>query len=149
MAVVAASAGGLSALATMLGGLPADFPIPLAVVQHIDPNRVSMMAEILGRSTTLHVKQASDREVLAAGFVYIAPPAAHMLIKPGLRIELGHDKAVHFVRPSADRLFESAARTSAPVIGIVLTGTGLDGASGVTAVKAAGGFVIVQDKASS
>jgi len=147
--VVAASAGGLNALAALLTALPSDFPLPLAIVQHIDPNHVSLIANILGRRTKLLVKQAEADDVLMPGVVYVAPPGWHMIIVPGGAITLTQSAPVHFVRPSADQLFESAARAFGPVIGVVLSGSGMDGAAGATAVKALGGTVIAQDEATA
>jgi two-component system, chemotaxis family, protein-glutamate methylesterase/glutaminase len=147
LAVIAASAGGLAALSTVLGSLPPDFPLPILVVQHLDPRRVSQMAAILGRRTHLPVKEAADHDVLAPGEVYIAPPGVHAELRHG-RIVLTHTAPVHFSRPSADRSFLSAA-AQGRVIGVVLTGAGMDGAAGVVAIKAAGGVVIAQDAATS
>jgi len=147
--VVAASAGGLTALAALLGRLPAAFPLPLAIVQHIDPKRDSRLAEILGRRAMMHVKEAEDGELLLPGVAVIAPPARHLTIAGGGMVRLTDTAPVHFSRPSADRLFESAARAFGPVIGVILTGTGTDGATGAAAVKAGGGIVIVQDEATS
>jgi two-component system chemotaxis response regulator CheB len=147
---IAASAGGLTALATLLGRLPREFPIPLAVVQHVDPRHISLVPEILARRTDLTVKAAVEREPMLAGVVYVAPPDRHFLIGGGRLVSLTSTAPVHYVRPSADLLFESAARMcGAHVIAVVLTGAGSDGAAGVVAVKSVGGTVIVQDEASS
>jgi two-component system chemotaxis response regulator CheB len=147
--VVAASAGGLTAIAAVLGKLPVDFPLPIAVVQHMDPNRLSILAELLARRTPLQVRQGQQDDCLQPGVVYIAPPGRHMTIDPRRQIELSHSEPVHFLRPSADPLFESAAQMCMRVVAIILTGTGSDGSAGAAAVKAAGGFVIAQDEASS
>ena len=149
LVALAASAGGLSALATVLGRLPRSFPLPVAIVQHIDPNKESLMASILGRRTALHVQQAVDSDSMSVGHVYVAPPGMHMVICPGNAIHLTHSAPVHFVRPSADLLFESAARSSGAVIAVVLTGNGMDGAAGAAVVRSAGGLVIAQDQATS
>ena len=147
--VIAASAGGLPALRTLLGTLPADFPLPIAIVLHLDPNHISLGAEILDRRTKLCVKQGVDGDVLRAGVVYLATPDAHLVIGPGGIVRLARTPRVHFLRPAADRLFETAAAVCGRVIAVVLTGSGTDGAAGVTAVKAAGGVVIAQDKGTS
>ena len=149
LVVIAASAGGLSALSRVLAALPSDFPLPLAIVQHLDPNHVSRLADILGRRTTLAVKEAEADDLLTSGVVYIAPPGWHMIIVPGGAIALTQTVPVHFVRPSADELFESAARSFGPAIAVILTGTGTDGATGAAAVKARGGTVIAQDEATA
>ena len=149
LVVIAASAGGLSALSRVLAALPSNFPLPLAIVQHLDPNHVSRLADILGRRTTLAVKEAEADDLLTSGVVYIAPPGWHMIIVPGGAIALTQTVPVHFVRPSADELFESAARSFGPAIAVILTGTGTDGATGAAAVKARGGTVIAQDEATA
>ena len=152
LVAIAASAGGLSALTTVLARLPRAFPLPVAIVQHVDPTHESLVAHILARRTSLAVKGAEQDDLLTAGYVYVAPPGSHMEIDAAdgcRRIQLAHTEPVHFVRPSADRLFESAARSCGPIIGVVLTGTGHDGALGARAIKSAGGFVIVQNQESS
>jgi two-component system chemotaxis response regulator CheB len=145
LVAIAASAGGLSALMIVLAHLPATFPLPLAIVQHVAPVRKSLLVEILARHTPLVVRAAAEADVMNPGEVYIAPPGSHLEVTNGLRIALTHSKPLHFVRPSADRLFQSAASACGRLIAVVLTGTGVDGADGVQAVKACGGFVIVQD----
>ncbi len=122
----------------------------MVVVQHLSRDRASIMAQILGRFTSLTVRQAEDGEGIVAGCVYIAPPDHHLLVKPEGTLSLTHTELVHFVRPSADILFKSvAASYGARAIAVVVTGTGFDGASGVQAIKKAGGVVVVQDELSS
>ena len=147
---VAASAGGLNALSQLLAGLPADFPAAVAVVQHLDPRHRSLMADILSRRTALTVKQAEDGDKLSPGTVYVAPPNKHLLIDREGTVSLTQSELVHFVRPSADLLFESvAASFKHRVIGVVLSGSGSDGSMGVQAIKKMGGTVIAQDEATS
>lgn len=136
-------------MATLLGRLPAAFPLPLAIVQHIDPKRESRLAEILARRAQMRVMEAHDGDLLEPGVALIAPPAHHLTIAGGGMVRLTDTAPVHFSRPSADRLFESAARVFGPVIGVILTGTGTDGATGAAAIKSGGGVVIVQDEATS
>ncbi|HHP7244357.1 MAG TPA: chemotaxis protein CheB [Elainellaceae cyanobacterium] len=143
---VVSSAGGLAALKQLFSGLSADFPVPIVVVQHLSPEYRSMAADILARQTPLSVKQAEENDVLNVGTIYVAPPNHHLIANPDKTLSLTQTKLVHFVRPSADVLFESVAESYGEgAIAIVLTGTGSDGASGIQAVKAAGGIVIVQD----
>lgn len=147
---LASSAGGLAALSKVLSSLPREFPTPIAVVQHLDPRHRSLMAKILSTRTALMVKQAEDKERMQSGTVYIAPPNNHLLINPDGIISLTQSELVHFVRPSADLLFESvAASYKDRAIAVVLTGSGSDGNLGVRAVKKMGGTVIAQDQASS
>ncbi len=108
------------------------------------------MAEILSRRTPLQVKEAEEGEHLNPCSVYIAPPDRHLLIKPNGTVSLAESELVHFVRPSADLLFESvAASYKERAIAVVLTGTGSDGAMGVQAIKKMGGTVIAQDEQSA
>ena len=143
---IAASAGGLKALSQVLGALPGSFAGALVVVQHLDPRHRSMLADILARRSALRVIQSAGGERIAAGIAYIAPPDRHMLVDPDGTLELTRTKLVHFVRPSADLLFESCAASFGPrAIGVVLSGSGSDGAMGVKAIKAMRGTVIVQE----
>ena len=142
----AASAGGLNALSQLISGLPPDFPAAVVVVQHLDPRHRSLMAEILSKHTHLRVEQAREDRHLEPATVYIAPPNRHLLVNPDASLALTESELVHFVRPSADLLFESvAANFRERAIGVVLSGTGKDGSMGVTAIKKMGGTVIVQD----
>lgn len=143
---IAASAGGLNALSIVLAGLEKGFPAVILVVQHLAPNHKSLLSDILSRRTTLEVKQAEAGEYLKPGCVFIAPPNYHMLVNIDNSIALTQSELVHFVRPSADLLFESlAGRYKEKAIAVVLTGTGIDGSLGVTAIKKRGGTIIVQD----
>jgi two-component system chemotaxis response regulator CheB len=147
---MAASAGGLGAIGQVLAGLPAVFPAAVVVVQHLDPRHRSLMAELLGRRTNLRVKQAQDGDWLIPATVYIAPPDRHLLLNPDGSLSLSQSELVHFVRPSADLLFESvAASYKNRAIAVVLTGTGSDGTMGVQAIKKMGGMVLAQDEGTS
>lgn len=147
---LAASAGGLEAIRHVLGGLPDNFPAAIVVVQHLHPNRSSVMASILGRATRLTVKQAEEGDRLQRGFVYIAPPNRHLLANPDGTLSLSQSEMVHFLRPSADLLLESvAASYGASAIAVVLSGTGADGTMGMRAIKKRGGTGIAQDPSSA
>jgi two-component system, chemotaxis family, protein-glutamate methylesterase/glutaminase len=147
---LAASAGGLKALSELLGALPADFPAALVVVQHLDPRHRSLMAEILARRTALAVRQASGEDRARPGTVFIAPPDHHLLVEPGGLFSLTRTELVHFSRPSADLLLESvAASYRSRAIGVILSGSGSDGAMGARAIKKTGGTLIVQDPATA
>jgi len=147
---LAASAGGLNALTRVLSALPADFAAPVLVVQHLDPHHRSFMAEILRRGVSMPVGQACAGDRIEPGKIFIAPPDRHLLVSADGALVLSEAPREQFVRPSADLLFSSLAEVyGAGVIAVVLTGTGRDGAKGVTAVHERGGTVIVQDHASS
>jgi len=130
--------------------LPRDFPAAVVVVQHLDPRHRSLMADILARRTRLPVKEAEHGEHIRSATVYVAPPNSHLLVNPDGTLSLSQSELVHFVRPSADLLFESvAASYKDRAIAVVLTGTGMDGKMGVQAIKKMAGTVIVQDKETS
>jgi two-component system chemotaxis response regulator CheB len=143
---IAASAGGIAALGRVLGGLPGDFPVPVVVVQHLDPRHQTIIADVLGRRAKLPVQLAQEGDRAEAGAIYIAPPNHHLLVGANGTLTLSSSELVHFVRPSADLLFESVAGTYGPrAIACVLTGSGSDGAMGVSAIKSRGGTVIAED----
>ncbi|MFI6044661.1 chemotaxis protein CheB [Nocardia sp. NPDC051321] len=145
---IASSAGGVTALFQVLGALPETLPVPVLVVQHLDPRHKTVLAELLSRRTELRVKLAEAGEKIQPGSVYIAPPNYHLLVEPHGVLALSGSELVHFVRPSADLLFESVAGAyGSRAIACVLTGSGSDGATGVSAVKSRGGTVVVQDPA--
>ena len=147
---IASSAGGLAALTRLLSRLPPTLPASVLVVQHLDPRHESLMADILSRRTSLAVKQAEDGEAVQPGTVYIAPPDKHLLANVDRTLSLTQSELVHFVRPSADLLFESvAAAFRERAIAVVHTGSGSDGAMGVRAIKKTGGTVIAQDEETS
>jgi two-component system chemotaxis response regulator CheB len=147
---LAASAGGLQALRFLTAALAEDFPAAVAVVLHLSPNVPSHMCAILSRESRLPVKQAQHGDRLLAGRVYVAPPDQHLRVRGDRTIELTSSPRQHFVRPSADVMFESMADAfGARAIAVVLSGMGRDGAAGVGAVKRAGGIVIAQDRATA
>lgn len=150
LVVIAASAGGLNALTNLLTMLPNEFVPAIVIVLHSDPNRRSQLAEILNRVTKIPVKQADDGELLKPGQIYLAPPNWHMLVNHDRTVSLNQSDQVHFLRPSADVLFQSAAESyGRNVLAVVLTGNLSDGTVGAQAIKLMGGTVIVQDKATS
>jgi two-component system, chemotaxis family, protein-glutamate methylesterase/glutaminase len=142
---IGASAGGVEALDVVVRALPETFYPAVLIVQHLDPRRHSQLPYLLGRHARLPVKPASHDDPIVAGTIYVAPPDVHLLVAHG-QIELSRSKLVHFTRPSVDLLFESVAGEYGPrSIGVVLTGTGVDGATGVRALKGVGGTTIAQD----
>lgn len=150
LVVVAASAGGVQALGELVADLPAEFPLAMIIVQHVDPRHRSLLVDILARHSRVPVQSIDEGTELQPGTVYVAPPGLHVLVNADGTLSLSRAGLVHFVRPSADLLFESAAASYTDrVIAVVLTGTGEDGASGVQAVHQMGGTVMVQDEHTS
>ena len=151
LAVVAlvASAGGLDALSEVLGALPPSLNAAVLVLQHLQPGRASHLPYILGQRTPLPVHEAEDGAELRPGTVYVAPSGRHLRIVAGRTLSLTDTDRVHFSRPSADVLLASLADAGAPVIAVVLTGRGTDGAAGSLRVHREGGTVLAQDQATS
>jgi two-component system, chemotaxis family, protein-glutamate methylesterase/glutaminase len=145
LVVVGCSWGGLEALSVLLADLPADFRLPVVVVQHRTRHPSSVLLHLLAAKSALPVVEADDKEELAGGRVYLAPADYHLLVEDG-SLALSVDELVRFSRPSVDVLFESAADAyGAGVIGVVLTGANDDGAAGLLRIHRHGGFGIVQD----
>ncbi len=148
--VMAASVGGIAALDEVLSGLPADFPVPIVIVQHRDPAAVSVLDKILARRARLHVKNAEAGERPIAGTVYLAPSDLHLTFRADRTFATVDGRRIRHVRSSADPLFESAASVfGGRVLAVVLTGYGRDATDGVQAVRAMGGSIIAQDEATS
>lgn len=144
-----ASAGGLDALSKVLADLPPGLPAAVLVLQHLESGRLSRLPEILDRRTPLRVRAAADGDALCAGTVYVAPAGRHLRITPGRTLSLTDTARVNFSRPSADVLLDSLADAGAPMIAVVLTGRGTDGAAGSVHVRRGGGTVLAQDEATS
>jgi len=143
---IAASAGGIKAIIEVGSGLPPNFPVPVLVVQHLSPHFESHLASILSKYTFLKVKEAEDGEKIVPGTIYTPKPNKHMIVNPDGTVSLASLEKVQFVRPAADILFVSMAITHREkAIGVILSGAGMDGATGSFAVKKAGGKVIVQE----
>lgn len=147
---IVASTGGPAAVQRILADLPREFPIPIAVVQHIARGFVGGLADWLDASCNLRVKVAEHGETVARHTVLLAPDDRHLAVGPGGRVVLSDAPAVNGFRPSGTHLFESAAEAYGAGLGaIILTGMGRDGVDGLAAVKAKGGYVIAQDEATS
>src|SRR6266508_583571 len=144
------SAGGLDALNRVLAPLPREFPAAIVALQHLQPERASSLAEILGWHTKLTVKPAEDGERLRPGVVLVAPPGRHTLVRPDATIALIWSAQLPPSRPSADLLLSSMAVSLAErAVAVVLSGSGHDGTAGAAAVHRLGGLVVAQDQATS
>lgn len=146
--VMGASAGGVEALLGILSGLPASFGLPLVVVLHLAGGRDSQLVDIFQRRTAMQVWEGADKDRLAAGTLYFAPPGYHLLVEADRTLSLSCEAPVHFSRPSIDVLMESAADAYGPnLAGILLTGANSDGARGLARIGQLGGLTVVQDPA--
>jgi two-component system chemotaxis response regulator CheB len=148
--LIVSSTGGPPVLEKILRGLPADFPLPLVIVQHISDGFVDSMTNWLEEATPLVIKMAEHGERPKRGHIYIAPNGLHLRLAYNGRFTLEADSEGRRHVPSGDVLFESAAETyGANAIGIVLTGMGMDGALGLEKLRKRGAHTILQDEASS
>lgn len=149
LVVVGASWGGLQALRWLLEGLPGDFPTPIVVAQHRANDSSDVMVRMLQSHSSLAISEASDKDAIEPGHVYIAPPDYHLLVEPG-SLALSTDEFVHHSRPSIDVTFESAADAYADrLVGVILTGANTDGSAGLKRIRDEGGVTVVQDPATA
>ena len=145
---IGASAGGLEALQDFLSHLPESLEnISIIVAQHLSPTHKSMLVGLLSRKTDLEVAEAKNGTELEVNKVYITPPDSEITVSNG-KIRLAKPPATAGPKPSVDVLFHSLAeddKSAKHVVGVILSGTGTDGASGVQALRNAGGFIIAQE----
>ena len=146
LVVVGCSWGGLGALGRLLDHLPDAVDLPIVVAQHRGPDSLRGALEaILQRGRGRPVVEVDDKDAIAPGRIYLAPPDYHLLVEPG-SFALSVDERVRHARPSIDVLFESAADAYGErVIGVVLTGANADGAAGLARIAERAGAAIVQD----
>jgi two-component system chemotaxis response regulator CheB len=142
---IGTSWGGLAALTRLLGALPADFSIPVVVVQHRSPESEHLLQQLLQDATDLKVCEIEDKDELVSGRVHLAPANYHTLIEDGY-VSLTIDEPIRFSRPSIDVMLTSAADAyRSAAIGVVLTGANEDGARGLAHLVKRGGRALVQD----
>ncbi len=145
MVGIGASAGGLEVFKRLLGDLPGDTGFAIVLVQHLDPSHNSMLAEILGRATSMPVSEAADDMPMEPNHVYVIPANVDMTVAGGAL------KLVPRTQPPGshmpiDRFLRSMAdQCGSRAIGVILSGAGSDGSAGVEAIKAAGGVTFAQD----
>jgi two-component system CheB/CheR fusion protein len=146
LVVVGSSAGGIGALSTLVGTLRKDFPAPVVLAQHLDPQRPSQLGSILERRSTLPIVVVSENSPtpLENGKIFVVPSNRHVRISDGhVHLEADHEDRP---KPSVDKLLSSAAQSYGEhLIAVILTGSGSDGAVGAVDVKNAGGVVIIQN----
>ncbi|MBL8977148.1 MAG: chemotaxis-specific protein-glutamate methyltransferase CheB [Gemmatimonadetes bacterium] len=148
LCVIGASTGGPAALQHLLEQLPVDFPLPVAIVQHMPPGFTRPFANRLNGLCRLRVSEAVEGDQLRAGRVLIAPAGMHLRISRGLGATLSADAAGARHVPSVDVLFRSAERARpGKVLGVLLTGMGEDGAEGLSLIRAHGGVTIAESEA--
>jgi two-component system, chemotaxis family, protein-glutamate methylesterase/glutaminase len=142
--VIGGSAGSLETLRAIARQFPGDFPGTIFVVAHIGQSR-SALPDLLERAGKLASSHPPEEEPIRPGHIYVAPPDRHLVIEDD-KVCLSRGPREHFTRPAIDPLFRSAARAYGPrVIGVVLSGRGSDGATGLDAIRRAGGLAVVED----
>lgn len=147
---IGASTGGPIAIRTILSGLPADFPVPVLLVQHIASGFIGGMVEWLSETSGLRLHVAHDGESILSGNAYFAPDGFDMGVDVEGRILLSKGRQADVVRPSVSYLFRSVAEAyGEKSVGVLLTGMGSDGAAELKLLKDKGAVTIVQDRASS
>jgi two-component system chemotaxis response regulator CheB len=153
LVAIATSTGGPNALGELMPRFPADFPVPIVIVQHMPAMFTRLLATRLNSLTSLHVEEARQGQKLERGQVWIAPGDYHVTVsREGNDCVLGlnQDAPENSCRPAADVLFRSVAGAfREKVLAVVLTGMGADATRGSAAIRQAGGIVIVQDEASA
>jgi two-component system, chemotaxis family, protein-glutamate methylesterase/glutaminase len=143
--VMGASLGGMSALKVVLGALPKDFQLPIAVVMHRGPDQGGGLVKALQECSGLIVLEVEDKQFILPGHLFVAPAGYHLLIEED-HFALSTEPPVSYARPSIDVLFESAADYYGDqAVGVILTGANQDGAQGIAAIKREGGLTVVQD----
>ena len=150
---IGVSTGGPNALTTLLSALPADFPAPIVIVQHMPPMFTKLLAERLTSQSALQVREGMAGARLGPAQAWMAPGDYHMVLRRdegNLQLQLHQEAPVHSCRPAADVLFRSVADVcGAHALAVVMTGMGQDGLQGCEAIRDAGGQVLAQDEASS
>ncbi len=147
---IGCSTGGPAALRTLLDGFPPNFPLPIVVVQHMARSFVAGLATWLDGGSPLRVKVVESREPLRGGIVYLAPDDYHLGIGSDGRAVFSDGPPIGGFRPSVTHLFASVAQSfGAASLAVIMTGMGNDGVAGLAELKAAGGYVLAQDEATS
>jgi two-component system, chemotaxis family, protein-glutamate methylesterase/glutaminase len=148
--VIGCSAGGLFALLAILSSLPADYSLPIIIVQHRSKEEPTLLEEVLSHKCRINIRQADEKEPIKAGVVYFAPPDYHLLVEEDHSFSLSFEPPVNFSRPSIDVLFETAAAAfKKKLLGIILTGASRDGADGIRRIRHFKGTTVAQDPASA
>jgi two-component system, chemotaxis family, protein-glutamate methylesterase/glutaminase len=150
LVAIGASWGGLDAVRTLLGGLPAELDAAVVIAQHRAPeSHPTAFRDLLGAVTRLKVREGGDKDELRPGTAYLAAPDYHLLVERGM-LALSTDEPVQYARPSIDVLLQTAAEAYRErCVGVILTGANADGASGLARVAELGGATIVQDPATA
>jgi len=144
--VIGGSAGGVDALVALLPGIPAGYTLPVFCILHLPGDRESRLAELFDDRLPVPVREAVDKAPIAPGTIYFAGSGYHLSVEQDRTFSLSCEPPVAFARPAIDVLMESAADAyGSGLAAILLTGANHDGAAGMAAIHAGGGFTVVQD----
>jgi len=153
LVAIGVSTGGPNALSELVPEFPADFSVPIVIVQHMPPVFTKLLAERLGAKAHINVEEGAPGQAVNAGCAYIAPGNYHMIVQRegrAVRIQTNQEPPENSCRPAVDVLFRSVVEAyGAGVLGVVMTGMGQDGLRGSERIREAGGQVLAQDEASS
>ncbi len=151
--VIGVSTGGPNALGEILPGIPADYPLPILITQHMPPMFTKLFADRLNSQCKIHVEEATNGRVLEPGVALIAPGDYHLGLERcdgGARVKLNQGQRENSCRPAVDVMFRAANDIyKGAAIGVILTGMGQDGLRGCEALKASGAYILAQDETSS
>ncbi len=147
---IGGSAGSLDVILKIVTAMPLTDNLFVIIIVHRKNDGESILRGLLSTRTDLIVREVEDKEAIRAGNIYIAPADYHLLIENEKMFSLDVSEKVYHSRPSIDVSFESVAAVfGSSAIGILLSGANADGAEGLSIIKQAGGFTIVQDPASA
>lgn len=143
--VIGTSYGGFEALSALLPRLPAEFDLPIIIVQHLSPDAENYSLPHLDEKSQIRVKEAEDKEPICPGTAYIAPPDYHLLIEKDRSFSLSIDETKNHARPSIEVMFASACEVYGPsLLAVALTSASTDGVEALRQISAAGGKIIAQ-----
>jgi two-component system CheB/CheR fusion protein len=146
---IGSSAGGLEALTQLISNMPADLGVPFVIAQHLSPTHRSLLVQLIERETSMAVREVGDNAPPDPNTVYITPANSNVVYREG-RLHLSRPEAGASPRPSVNMFLSSVAEEiGEDAIGVILSGTGTDGAAGIRAIKAAGGFTLAQEPRSA
>jgi len=150
MLAIGGSAGSLDVILKIVAALPFISHLATVIIVHRKNDGESILTDLLSSRTKLVVKEIEDKETITGGTIYLAPADYHVLIEDEKMFSLDASEKIHHSRPSIDVSFESVAEVfGISAIGVLLSGANADGAEGLSSIKEANGFTIVQDPASA
>jgi len=150
MLAIGGSAGSLDVILKIVAALPFISHLATVIIVHRKNDGESILTDLLSSRTKLAVKEIEDKETITGGTIYLAPADYHVLIEDEKMFSLDASEKIHHSRPSIDVSFESVAEVFGILaIGVLLSGANADGAEGLSSIKEANGFTIVQDPASA